>query len=157
MKSTTFAICAAAIAVATAATAQGEEKIHELRASPTTVHRGFFDASLKPVLTIDSGDIVRLWTTTGNPRYFDTLGVPKEKIPPELFAAFEGAPGEGRDDHTLTGPIAVRGAGRRGRRYGRDQDPRDRTVAADRCYELPRGPRLAAGGFPLFTRSRLFL
>src|SRR4051812_39411676 len=47
-----------------AATAQGEGKIHELRASPTTVHRGFFDASLKPVLTIDSGDIVRLWTTT---------------------------------------------------------------------------------------------
>jgi acetamidase/formamidase len=36
--------------------------------------------------------------------------VPKDKIPPELHAAFEGAPGEGRDDHTLTGPIAVRGA-----------------------------------------------
>src|SRR5207237_739870 len=39
-----------------------------------------------------------------------SLGVPKEKIPPELFAAFEGAPGAGRDDHTLNGPIAVRGA-----------------------------------------------
>ena len=53
---------------------------------------------------------VRLWTTTGNPRYFESLGVPKEKIPAELYAAFEGAPGEGRDDHTLDGPIAVRGA-----------------------------------------------
>ena len=64
-----------------AAPARSEEKVHELRASPTTVHRGFFDASLKPVLTIDSGDVVRLWTTTGNPRYFESLGVPKEKIP----------------------------------------------------------------------------
>ena len=74
------------------------------------MHRWFFDASLKPVLTIDSGDIVRLWTTTGNPRYFESLGVPKDRIPAELYAAFEGAPGEGRDDHTLDGPIAVRGA-----------------------------------------------
>jgi hypothetical protein len=58
--------------------ATAEEKIHELKASPTTVHRGFFDAAQPPVLTIDSGDIVRLWTTTGNPRYFESLGVPKE-------------------------------------------------------------------------------
>jgi hypothetical protein len=71
--------------------------------------RARFDASLKPVLTIDSGDIVRLWTTTGNPRYFESLGVPKEKIPVELYAAFEGAPGEGRDDHTLDGPIRREG------------------------------------------------
>src|SRR6185437_11860647 len=56
------------------------------------------------------GDIVRLWTTTGNPRYFESLGVPKEKIPAELYAAFKGAPGEGRDDHTLDGPIFVNAA-----------------------------------------------
>src|ERR1700738_3739823 len=110
MRSITLAICVVAIAAGATVTAQCEEKIHELRASPTTVHRGFFDASLKPVLTIDSGDVVRLWTTTGNPRYFESLGVPKEKIPAELYADFEGAPGEGRDDHTLDGPIAVRGA-----------------------------------------------
>jgi acetamidase/formamidase len=110
MTSKALLLCAVAIACGTAAAAQAEEKIHELRASPTTVHRGFFDASLKPVLTVDSGDVVKLWTTTGNPRYFEGLGVPKEKIPAELYAAFEGAPGDGRDDHTLDGPIAVRGA-----------------------------------------------
>jgi len=59
-------------------------KVHLLKASPQTVHRGFFDASLKPVLTIDSGDVVRLETATGNPRYFERLGVPKEKIPAEI-------------------------------------------------------------------------
>ena len=110
MRSQIFGICFSAVLLLAAAEAQCAEKIHELRASPTTVHRGFFDASLKPVLTIDSGDIVRLWTTTGNPRYFESLGVPKEKIPAELYAAFAGAPGDGRDDHTLNGPIAVRGA-----------------------------------------------
>jgi len=110
MKARAIGICIGALVAFAVAPAQGEEKVHELKASPATVHRSFFDASLKPVLTIDSGDIVRLTTTTGNPRYFEALGVPKEKIPPELFAAFEGAPGEGRDDHTLTGPIAVRGA-----------------------------------------------
>jgi len=110
MRSQAFAICVGALVLGATTEAQSAEAIHELKASPTTVHRGFFDASLKPVLTIDSGDIVRLWTATGNPRYFESLGVPKEKIPAELYAAFEGAPGEGRDDHTLDGPIAVRGA-----------------------------------------------
>ena len=92
------------------ASAQGSPKVHELKASPTTVHRGFFDASLNPVLTIDSGDVVRLETATGNPRWFEKLGVPKDKIPAELYEVFQGVEGDGRGDHTLNGPIAIRGA-----------------------------------------------
>src|SRR6202166_830377 len=110
MRLRTFGICLSVVFILAAASAQSEEKIHELKASPATVHRGFFDASLEPVLTIDSGDIVRLETATGNPRYFESLGVPKEKIPAELYAVFEGVAGNGRGDHTLNGPIAVRGA-----------------------------------------------
>ena len=90
--------------------AQRASKVHLLKASPQTVHRGFFDASLKPVLTIDSGDVVRLETATGNPRYFERLGVPKEKIPAELYAVYEGVEGAGRGDHTLNGPIYINGA-----------------------------------------------
>jgi len=90
--------------------AQNAPKVHELKATPTTVHRSFFDATLKPVLTVNSGDVVKLETSTGNPRYFERLGVPKEKIPAELYAEFAGVDNAGRGDHTLTGPIYISGA-----------------------------------------------
>ena len=99
--------CIGVFALPSVATAQGLPKIHELKASPATVHRGFFDASLKPVLIIDSGDIVRLETASGNPRYFESLGVPKDKIPAELYAVFEGVEGTGRGDHSR-GIISIR-------------------------------------------------
>jgi acetamidase/formamidase len=100
------------VLAASPAIAQGQSapRVHELKASAATVHRGFFDASLKPVLTIDSGDIVRLETASGNPKWFENLGVPREKIPAELYAAYEGFEGSGRGDHNLNGPIAIRGA-----------------------------------------------
>jgi acetamidase/formamidase len=98
------------IACSSSLSAQSRPKVHELKASTQTVHRGFFDASLKPVLTIESGDVVRLETATGNPRYFEQLGVPKEKIPAELYAVYEGVEGSGRGDHTLNGPIHITGA-----------------------------------------------
>src|SRR6476620_11451219 len=110
MRATQVASYICLIVLPAVASAQGSPKIHELKASPATVHRGFFDASLKPVLTIDSGDIVRLETATGNPLYFEKLGVPKDKIPAELYAVYEGVDNDGRGDHTLNGPIAVRGA-----------------------------------------------
>jgi acetamidase/formamidase len=110
MRATRVACQMAMLALPAIATAQGSPKVHELKASPATVHRGFFDASLKPVLTIDSGDVVRLETATGNPRWFEKLGVPKDKIPAELYEVFKGVEGDGRGDHTLNGPIAIRGA-----------------------------------------------
>src|SRR5437660_12813717 len=93
--------------LASQAMAQSAPKVHDLKAAPDTVHRGFFDASLKPVLTIDSGDIVRLETATGNPRYFEKFGVPKEKIPAELYRVFDGVDDARRWDHTLNGAICV--------------------------------------------------
>jgi acetamidase/formamidase len=104
------AIVACVLIVPACARPQTAPKVHELKASPQTVHRNFFDASLKPVLTVDSGDIVKLETATGNPRYFERLGVPKEKIPAELYDVYQGVEGGGRGDHTLNGPIYVSNA-----------------------------------------------
>src|SRR5689334_4840231 len=40
---------------------------HYLPAGPDTCHWGFFEARLKPVLTIDSGDEVTVDTISGGP------------------------------------------------------------------------------------------
>jgi acetamidase/formamidase len=82
-------------------------KRHHLQASPETCHWGFFDARLKPVLTVASGDQVTIDTISGGP---DVLPQGAEfHIPPELkdvHARCERmVPG-----HILTGPVAVEGA-----------------------------------------------
>jgi len=110
MTSRPLCIGLGALAIYATTGAAMAQTIHELKPTPSTVVYGYYDARQKPVLTIDSGDIVRLWTATGNPRYFESIGVPREKIPPELFVAFAGAPDDGRGDHTMDGPIHVRGA-----------------------------------------------
>ena len=150
MKRCAIVIFASLLSLGVRADAQSSGKIHELKSSPTTVHRGFYDATLKPVLTIDSGDRVRVWTTTGNPRYFENLGVSKEKIPAELYAAFEGVQDSERGDHTLIGPMYVNGA-----------EPGDtleirilsvRGLAANCCAEFPPASRCIARGFSICER-----
>ncbi len=82
---------------------------HRLDAGPDTVHWGFFDAALKPLITVDSGDTVTFSTVSGHPNQ-----VPKPgsglAIPPALSAIHEKLQPKLGGPHILTGPVAVRGA-----------------------------------------------
>src|ERR1700754_2379423 len=80
---------------------------HHLHSSPETCHWGFFEAKLKPVLTIDSGDEVTVDTITGGPEVVPDKA--KFHVPPELAEVHAKneriVPG-----HILTGRVGFRGA-----------------------------------------------
>ena len=103
-----WACCA--LSVTSSVAAQTSPKTYELKATPATTFYRFLDQAAKPVLTINSGDVVKIETATGTPGYFERLGVPKDKIPAELYETFKGVDDNARRDHTLTGPIFVNGA-----------------------------------------------
>jgi acetamidase/formamidase len=79
---------------------------HLLKSNPETVHWGYFDASLKPVLTIARGDRVTVETVSGAPVVMPKSGF---KLPPELAEIHRTVPRK-LPGHLLTGPIAVEGA-----------------------------------------------
>jgi len=79
---------------------------HVVEASPETIHWGVFDPSLRPILTVESGDSVTFHCVSGGR---DAMPPPPYVVPPALRAIHERcaprAPG-----HILTGPVAVAGA-----------------------------------------------
>lgn len=79
---------------------------HLIEAGLSTCHWGYFEAALKPVLTIESGDSVTIRTLTGGPDQQPKSGF---HVLPEIHEIHDKAermvPG-----HILTGPVAVRGA-----------------------------------------------
>ncbi len=85
---------------------------HTLLPSPQTVHIGYFLSSVKPVLTIDSGDIVTLESAPSIvPSVIDQSGVvPSSAVPQYQRDIYRDVKDRGPGPHILTGPIAIRGA-----------------------------------------------
>ncbi len=79
---------------------------HRLDASPDTVHWGYFDAKLPPILTIDSGDSVTISTVSGPPEMMP--GPPFEV--PAVLPAIHARHTPKLPGHICTGPVAIRGA-----------------------------------------------
>ena len=82
---------------------------HRLDAAPETVHWGFFDAALKPVLTVEPGDVVTVSTVSGPPAAMPIPGSGM-MVPEALPAIHASVHQKLGGPHILTGPIAVRGA-----------------------------------------------
>lgn len=78
---------------------------HHLPSRPETVHWGFWDARLEPVLRIASGDTVTIETLSGEPDDMPGSGMVVEGHA-QVHAENERGPGP----HFLTGPIHVEGA-----------------------------------------------
>lgn len=77
-------------------------------ASPDTVHWGYFDAALKPVLTIESGETVIMSTVSGGEDAMPADGSPF--IVPNALRAIHRQVSTRFPFHICTGPVAVRGA-----------------------------------------------
>ena len=79
---------------------------HRLDAAPDTVHWGFFDAALKPLLTVASGDTVTISTVSGMASQMPPAPL---TVPPALAAIHEEVQ-QKLPGHICTGPVAVKGA-----------------------------------------------
>ena len=114
-------------------------KTHILKATPKTVHTGFFDAAIPPVLTIDSGDTVVLSTMMlmdGQLR----CGMTLEELIAKRLEWAERKVGV----HTLTGPIFINGA-----EPGDTLEVRIKKIVPIRCgvnYHFP--AKMNIGGLP---------
>ena len=102
-------------------TAAQDPADHFVPSRPETVSWGWFPLDKPPVLTIDSGDTVRIDTLSHAGATQDehpdaslgVLGVTPDEILPDVldfWGSRAGRPREGRSGHVITGPIAVRNA-----------------------------------------------
>jgi acetamidase/formamidase len=101
-----------AIACVLLSTSSAPAAEHTLMPSPQTVHIGYFLSTVKPVLSIDSGDIVTLESaSTIVPSVVEESGVvPPSAIPQYQRDIFGQVKDRGPGPHILTGPIEIKGA-----------------------------------------------
>src|SRR5215470_14748791 len=105
-----LAVLVTAAAIAGLTSARGAE--YTLMPSMQTVHIGYFNAALKPALTINSGDIVTIQSVGGpDPADVDASGVvPPNAVPEHTRTIRREVTDRGPGPHILTGPVFVNGA-----------------------------------------------
>lgn len=102
-----FIIFAALVSISFPAVAQQQPVT--LPASPSTVAWGYYWSEAKPVLTVHSGDTVRVQTlsTCGSTERMEEEGVKATDIPAYNTEIYDKVKDRGPGGHILTGPIAI--------------------------------------------------
>ena len=100
---------AAAGPLLVAAAAAGQSAPVTLAATPSTVIWGYYSAKAKPVLTVHSGDTVRVQTlsTCGSNDRLEEEGVAPADIPSYNADIYREVKDKGPGGHILTGPVAI--------------------------------------------------
>jgi acetamidase/formamidase len=80
-----------------------------LPASPSTVAWGYYWSKAKPVLTVHSGDSVRIQTlsTCGPTERLEASGVAAQDVPAYNTTIYDQVKDRGPGGHILTGPVAI--------------------------------------------------
>ena len=112
-----YALVAGTFALALTSTAAAQPKPdHYLRSTVENVRRGVISADSKPVLTIKSGQTVKIDTishsgVTEDPvAFFATAGIPANEVLEDVKALAKVSQTNGWGGHVLTGPIYIEGA-----------------------------------------------
>ncbi len=85
--------------------------VHELKLTPQNVHWGYYDATVKPVLRVASGDTIRVETMVARGlQRMRAAGVAEDEIPDSLKAVESAVTERGPGAHPMTGPVWVEGA-----------------------------------------------
>jgi acetamidase/formamidase len=91
------------------AAAAQSPRTHKLKATPTTVAWGYYDAAAKPVLTVASGDSVEVETVLAAAELLRRYGIEEKWITAEM-REMDQVKDRGVGGHLLVGPIYVEGA-----------------------------------------------
>lgn len=79
---------------------------YRIDASPESVHWGYFEAGIPPLLTVDSGATVTISTVSGGPEAMPSAPF----VVPQALSDIHAAQKPKLPGHICTGPVAVRGA-----------------------------------------------
>jgi acetamidase/formamidase len=91
--------------LAAADTIRDAKNLHILKATPQNCFWGFFDKTLPPVLTVESGDIIYIEALTHH-----AGDAPDLLMDTGVKAVYDNVKDRGPGVHIMTGPIAVKGA-----------------------------------------------
>ncbi|HWB97439.1 MAG TPA: acetamidase/formamidase family protein [Bryobacteraceae bacterium] len=84
---------------------------HRLESTPKTVVWGYYDASIKPVLHIRSGDLVEIQTAMiASPEMLEGAGLPASQVDSVAREIHRTITDRGPGPHILTGPIYIESA-----------------------------------------------